>query len=372
MSVIWVTVEASLILYIYPLFYCSIMLSLAFLRVTSLLQLLLVGSFLACQDRSTEPDSSPISAVWTTEQLRSSLSSGSNDIVLIEVGAAASYEAGHLAGAYNLDRIDFTNSEDYPYGGMRIGPEQLSGVFSDFGVKPTTNIVLYDDHGNVNAARLYWLLHHYGHPAIALLDGGKVAWEHAGLELTTEIPAARTKTDFQFPTVINSPQLAELDDVLSAMDDDDIVLVDTRESAEYLGAPYLHDGNLYRFKKGAFTNGCIPGAIHLNWTETVDLSGDHRFLPVDVLQERLGSLGITPDKKIITYCQSGVRSAHFTFVLTELLRFPSVFNYDGSWIEWSYHHMNGENVPIERHTDSLSCEQQWQELAATLESETAL
>ena len=344
----------------------------AFFRSIQWLFLLVVASLSACQGGATENGLHNESGLWTIDHLISSLQDEAADVMLIEVGTTTAYESGHLPGAYNLGRSDFTNVEDYPFGGMRIEAADLADLLGSLGVDSTTSIILYDDYANVDAARLYWLLRNYGHQSTALLDGGKVAWELAGHELSIESPLNRAATDYQFSEPINFLQLADLNVVLSALENEEVVVVDTREPEEFLGAPYLQNGKLYRYKRGAYTNGCIPGAIHLNWTETVELAGDHRFLPLEDLREKLASHGITSDKKIITYCQSGVRSAHFTFVLTELLRFPSVFNYDGSWIEWSYHHMNGQKVPIEQHTDSLSCEQRWQELAATLEANNAL
>jgi thiosulfate/3-mercaptopyruvate sulfurtransferase len=99
-------------------------------------------------------------------------------------------------------------------------------------------------------------------------------------------------------------------------------------------------------KAGAFSNGRIPGSVHLDWMETVNQE-DHRFKSVDDIASIYGALGMDEDSEIVTYCHSGVRSAHTFFVLTQLLGYKNVKNYDGSWIEWTYH-----NLPVE--VDSLA------------------
>lgn len=338
-----------------------------------LLFMLVLSALLACEARLGDSYAADQEThLWTAEQLQASLADEEADLLLIEVGTATAYATGHLPQAFHLERSDFTNSQDYAYGGMRLEAEHLAKLLGELGTHPETTILLYDDHGNVNAARLYWLLLNYGHQSVALLDGGKVAWEQNGNALTAQTTPPRTATNYQFSGPADFRQLAKLADVKTALTDTNTLIIDTREPEEYTGAPYLQNGRLYRHKNGASINGCIPSAIHLNWTATVDLAGDHRFLSLDSLQQQLNSLGISPDKKIIAYCHSGVRSAHFTFVLTELLRYPAVFNYDGSWIEWSYYHLNGGLVPIEQHTDSLSFEQRWQELSDEREPEIAL
>jgi thiosulfate/3-mercaptopyruvate sulfurtransferase len=200
-----------------------------------------------------------------------------------------------------------------------------------------------------------------------VMNGGKAAWKEAGYELSTEVGAAPTAVTYTFSSEPDVTRFASMEDVMAAMNDTNVILLDTREPEEYQGDPYISKGACYPYKKGAFTNGRIPGSIHLNWSDAVDLDGDHRFKSLKDLKYNFEKAGITPDKKIIAYCQSGVRSAHTTYVLTELLGYKDVRNYDGSWIEWSYNHVNGGKVPIEQDIDAEEHRSRMAALEAELE-----
>ena len=113
----------------------------------------------------------------------------------------------------------------------------------------------------------------------------------------------------------------------SVIEDSSLILLDTRGLEEYSGS---------KLKNGAAWAGHIPSAKNIDWAEAVDYHGNHKFLPSDELKNKYDSLGITGNQPVVTYCHSGVRSAHTLFVLTELLGYKNVRNYDGSWIEWSH------------------------------------
>jgi thiosulfate/3-mercaptopyruvate sulfurtransferase len=134
---------------------------------------------------------------------------------------------------------------------------------------------------------------------------------------------------FSFPVKSGKVRIfMNKDDIMQAMQDTNILILDTRTTAEYAG---------HVQKKGASRPGRIPGSIHLDWIELVHDKGDFTFKSCEEIAPLLRSRGISPDKKIITYCHSGVRSAHTAFVLSEIMGYPQVANYDGSWTEWSYH-----------------------------------
>jgi len=114
-----------------------------------------------------------------------------------------------------------------------------------------------------------------------------------------------------------------------------VFLVDARSAEEY-------EGQLQ--KAGAKKAGRIPKSIHIDWSEAVDYGNTYTFKPISELEKIYGSIGASKEDTIIVYCHSGVRSSHTSFVLTQLLDYKNVLNYDGSWIEWSYYdHLPFEN-----------------------------
>lgn len=323
------------------------------------------------EDTSTEQVATVQTAVTTTpfllsvEDVKERLANSEN-FVIFELSKSAKYHQGHLPGAFHLWRPDYENSTDFPYEGMVATRLQMERLLSQHGVIDSTEIIIYDAKGSADAMRLLWILRSYGHHKAAVMDGGKTAWQQAQYPLSEgELPAP-VPSVYHFPEPVSSLQMAQMEDVLAALIDTNIIIIDTREPEEFMGKPYLHQDKLLYYKKGAFTSGAIPGAIHINWSDAVDLDGDHCFKSLQALQYNFIKKGISPNKQIITYCQSGVRSAHTTFVLTELLGYPNVKNYDGSWIEWSYFYQNGQQVPIEQHTPLAEVAQESERLAAKL------
>ncbi|MEQ8703864.1 MAG: sulfurtransferase [Phaeodactylibacter sp.] len=285
---------------------------------------------------------------------------------VIEISKKDAFEKGHLPGAVNFWRPDY-EGEGYEYSGMRASPDEMAALLGSNGISADDYIVIYDTKGSVDAIRFLWILDMYGHEKLAVMNGGKAAWKSDGFELTTEAATVQPVL-YAFNNAPDYTRMASIEDVLAAMSDTNYVLVDTREPEEYQGVPYVSKGVCYPYKKGAFTYGRIPGSVHLNWSDAVDLKGDHRFKSIRDLKYNFAKAGITPDKKIIAYCQSGVRSAHTTFVLTEILGFENVQNYDGSWIEWSHNYVNQKNVAIERDIEDAEHSKRLAELEAGLKA----
>jgi thiosulfate/3-mercaptopyruvate sulfurtransferase len=338
--------------------------------------LLILLSGMACvaeqeklEDRATEQVATTQTAVSITpfllsvEDVKGRLANGGN-FVIFEI--SKKYNQEHLPGAFHLWRPDYENNSDFPYEGMMATRLQMERLLSQHGVIDSTEIIIYDTKGSADAMRLLWILRSYGHHKAAVMDGGKTAWQQAQYPLSQGPLPAPVPSDYHFPGPVSSLQMASMKDVLAALTDTNIIIIDTREPEEFMGKPYLQQDELLYYKKGAFASGAIPGAIHINWSDAVDLDGNHCFKSLHALQYNFTKKGISPDKQIITYCQSGVRSAHTTFVLTELLGYPNVRNYDGSWIEWSYFYQNGQKVPIEQHTPLAEVTQESERLAAKL------
>lgn len=284
--------------------------------------LMLVGCSEPVAEHAGNPDS-----LWTIERWKAEGTSA----VLIDVSRDAAYAEGHLPGAHQLWRTDIESTE-YPYSGMAASRAQLSFLMDSLGVAPGQQVVIYDGVGGCDAARLWWLLRLYGHPQVALLDGGARAWTLGGDALSVVTPVPGAPVGFEFVGEPDASLLANVEDVRNAAAQG-VVLLDTRTDDEYTGR---------RMKSGAVRAGRIPQSLHYNWGNAVDLTGSGCMKSVADLKWDLTSAGVQPDAQIITYCHTGVRSAHTTFVLRELLGYEHVSNYDGSWTQWSHF----EELPI--------------------------
>lgn len=289
-----------------------------------------------------------------------------NPPLLIETSKPESFAKGHLPGAINIWRPDYADNDNYSFGGMKASREKIARLLGNMGAKKEELIIVYCTKGSVDAARFQWILRNYGHDQVALMDGGKAAWFHAGFPLVEEASKIRVPSNYDFPSPEQENYCTTLKEVLAAITDTNTIIVDTREDYEYLGTPHLSNGQIARYKAGASTRGAIPGARHLNWSESVDLHSDHTFKSLADLNHNFRRQGIVPHKNIIVYCQSGVRSAHTTFVLKHLLGYPNVKNYDGSWIEWSYVHAADTMGTIEQHTSQEEAEIIYRKLADQL------
>ena len=259
-----------------------------------------------------------------------------DNVAIIDIRISPEYMLGHIPGAVNIWRPDYSADEDeYPFGGMRCSKEKMEKLLGSLGIDNETFILLYDGKGDYDAARFWWQLDMYGHDKVALIDGGIDGWKAAGFELTTDKPEITPK-EYKFKGETDLSKLATLEDVKKAMEDPNVIILDTRSIEEFTGET---------LKKGAYRKGRIPGSVWIEYKEAINVGEgeDKTFKTVEELRKIYESKGITPDKTIIPYCQSGVRSAHTTFVLTQLLGYENVKNYDGSWIEWSYH----EDLPLE-------------------------
>lgn len=297
------------------------------------------------------------------------LESGEN-VVLIEVSKQDEFEKGHIAGAFNVWRPDYGDDGNFDYDGMRANKARMEALLSRMGVMPESKIVLYEAKGGADAIRMMWLLDMYGHEKVYYMNGGKTAWKQDGHELTTEATPVPEATAYTFAGEPTTLRVIDFEDVVVSLEDENTVFLDTRTWDEYAGNPYIDGDKVEPWKNGAYTFGRIPNSVHLEWVDVVDDKGDRRFIGLDEMRAKFEKIGVTPDKKVIAYCQSGVRSAHSTYVLTELLGYPDVRNYDGSWIEWSYNYVNKQNVPIERDLTEAEHAQKVAALEAQLKEKT--
>ncbi|GHO89480.1 sulfurtransferase [Dictyobacter formicarum] len=234
------------------------------------------------------------------------------------------YEVGHIPGAVKLDwHVDVQNplSRDF------IDQEGLEKLFSKWGITNDTTIVLYGDRNNWYAAYSYWLFTQFGHKNLKLLNGGRTKWEAEGRPYTKEVPHYGPTTYHAQPA--DESIRAFRDQVMAELKNPELRLIDVRSPQEYSGE-LLHMVNYPQ--EGAQRAGHIPGAKNIPWA--VSANADGTFKSTSELRDIYGNKDVTPDRQVITYCRIGERSAHTWFVLTRLLGYENVRNYDGSWTEW--------------------------------------
>ena len=253
---------------------------------------------------------------------------------LIEVDVDTSaYATGHIAGAVGWDwHLDL---QQRPARDIPTQPE-WEALLSRSGVRADSTVVLYGDTHNWFAAFAYWLCKLYGHADVKLMNGGRVKWIADGRDLTTDEPSIGATA-----YTVTAPNLglrAFRDDVAASIGDA-AGLVDVRSPKEFSGE-LLAPENLPQ--EGAQRGGHVPGAANIPWATAV--AADGTFKAHAELAALYGGQGITADHPTITYCRIGERSAHSWFALTELLGYPNVRNYDGSWTEWG----SLIGAPIER------------------------
>jgi thiosulfate/3-mercaptopyruvate sulfurtransferase len=266
----------------------------------------------------------------------------------IQVSKKEVYNQGHIRGSLNIWRPEYASDITEPYGGMIPSKEKLQNLLQSLGFEKGKTLLLYDAKANVDALRFAWVLNLYGFDDFKIISGGLKNWKDKGLDISTDKVITRDKTNYQLPDYFDKSILAEYHDVIAAIRDSNTLILDTRERYEYEGSPFLNKGKVLAYKKGAFSRGSIPTAIHLNWSTLVDLKTDHEIKELKDLEFDLKKRGISKEKNIILYCHSGSRTSHTYYVLKHVLGFENVKNYDGSWIEWSYRHTLDSTVPVDR------------------------
>jgi thiosulfate/3-mercaptopyruvate sulfurtransferase len=245
------------------------------------------------------------------------------------------YDIGHVPNAVKIDWVEDLNDplmRDY------LDPEHFAQLMSEKGISPDTTVVFYGDKNNWWATYALWVFRLFGHDNVRVMDGGRVKWEAEGREMTQEVPSFPRK-EYPVPTRDDSRIRAFKEDVMKHLEAHG-PLVDVRSPGEYSGE-LLHMPDYPQ--EGALRGGHIPGAANVPWARAVREDGT--FKSADELKEIYeGEAGLKGGDDVIAYCRIGERSSHTWFVLTYLLGYDKVRNYDGSWTEWG----NLVRAPIER------------------------
>lgn len=245
------------------------------------------------------------------------------------------YDQGHIPNAVMIDWVADLNDKvrrDY------LGREGFEALCAKNGIGNDTTVIFYGDKNNWWACYAFWVFQLFGHTNAKILNGGRKKWIDEKRELSKAKPSlvsatyhAQERTDYKIR--------AFRDQVLAHVQAKG-PLVDVRSPAEYTGE-LLHM-EAYP-QEGALRGGHIPGAKSIPWGKAV--KDDGTFKSADELRELYEKQnGLHADQNVIAYCRIGERSSHSWFVLTYLLGYPSVRNYDGSWTEWG----NLVGAPIEK------------------------
>jgi thiosulfate/3-mercaptopyruvate sulfurtransferase len=255
-------------------------------------------------------------------------------IRLIEVDEdTTAYEKGHIRNAIGWNWFD--DLHDKPRREY-VDQDGLSKLLQRAGVGPDTTVVLYGGNNNWFAAYAYWLLRYLGFDNVKLMNGGRKKWELESRELVAEVPSFDA-TNFTIKGKVRSDLRAMRDEVLKKVGKTQFV--DVRSPEEFRGE-LLAPAHLPQ--EQAQVGGHIPGAANVPWSRAANEDGT--FKSADELKKIYGDAGIAAGKAVIAYCRIGERSAHTWFVLTQLLGYDNVENYDGSWTEYG----SLVGVPVER------------------------
>ena len=244
------------------------------------------------------------------------------------------YSTGHISNAVHIDWVADLNDairRDY------LDEEEFAALMARHGISNETTVVFYGDKNNWWACYAFWVFKLFGHSDCRVMDGGRKKWIDEGRELTKEKPSFAT-ADYHPQARADYKIRAFREQVLAHVAADQ-PLVDVRSPQEYSGELLHMPGSP---QEGALRGGHIKGAANVPWSRAVAENG--AFKTADQLRAIYEEeQGLSEDNNVIAYCRIGERSSHTWFVLTYLLGYPSVRNYDGSWTEWG----NLVGVPIE-------------------------
>jgi thiosulfate/3-mercaptopyruvate sulfurtransferase len=278
---------------------------------------ILLGSLLCATGSYLEGRPIPPKSVWLVEAgwLNEHLK---DRVIVADTRTEQQYMQGHIPGAVWLDisGIGARTSES----ALPLLHQELAAKFSILGITGAEQIVFYDESMGTKAPKALWFLTYAGYRWGRVLHGGFGAWQKAGLPVSTEKTVRPTKA---FNVNANPAIFASTDYVAKRIRNAATVILDVRGHDEYSGKD---------MSQHCARSGRIPGAVWLEWTQLLENPLSYR--QVADLEKRLKDVGATPEKEILVYCHQGNRASN-TYLALQLLGYPRVRNYVGSWHEWA-------------------------------------
>jgi thiosulfate/3-mercaptopyruvate sulfurtransferase len=272
-----------------------------------------------------------VSTEWVADHLKDSairIIESNEDILL--------YDTGHLPNAIHIDwQRDLQDQTVRDY----IQPEAFAALCSRNGITPETTCVFYGDKSNWWSCYALWVFRLFGHENVKIMDGGRDKWIAEGRPVTREVPHF-TPATYPVPPVRRDEEIRAFYDEALTQSRAGAPLIDVRSPGEFKGL-VTHMPEYPQ--EGVLRGGHIPGARSVPWKQSVNADSTFKSA-VELRKIYEEDLGLNANSNVIAYCRIGERSSHTWFVLSYLLGFGNVRNYDGSWTEWG----NRVGAPIEK------------------------
>lgn len=246
---------------------------------------------------------------------------GAPDVRVVDAADEAAYGRAHIPGAVNVFYVNLAKLEERRKSGSPLSAADAEKTFGAAGIDAKTRVVVYDAGDGPAASGVWFVLQHMGHDNVRVLNGGFRKWMKEGRPVTQDVPKVGKK---KFAAIPRLDQVVTTEWVKKNRERKDVVIVDTRSFKEFIGE---------EVKGGASRGGRVPGAVHYEWAR---MSGSIETLkPLDEIRKDLDARGITKDKEIVTYCNTGIGRSTDVAMVLKMLGYGKVREYTGSWEDWS-------------------------------------